>query len=85
VDGVVAVAADQGARGVGDGEQVETLTTPNPGTPGANPQVTRTYYNISLQATNILQPDGTSLTNKFAPTGLLTNTCGSRTYPVGYT
>ena len=29
--------------------------------------------------------DNTSVTNFYAPSGLLTNTCGSRTYPVAYT
>src|ERR1035437_8248355 len=37
-----------------------------------------------LQATNVVQADGTSVTNEFLPTGQLKKTSGSRTYPVGY-
>ncbi len=37
-----------------------------------------------LQATNIVQPDGSSLTNEYYLTGLLARTYGSRSYPVGY-
>jgi RHS repeat-associated protein len=66
-------------------DQVTTVTTPYPGGLGGAPQTTITYYNTSLRATNIVQPDGTSITNSYAVTGLLTNTCGSRTYPVAYT
>jgi RHS repeat-associated protein len=67
-----------------DADLVTTNTTPAPAT-GQSAQTTTTAYDTSLRAWKITQPDGTSLTNKFAPTGLLTNTCGSRTYPVGYT
>ncbi len=38
-----------------------------------------------LQATNVVQPDGTSVTNIYLQTGLLGETYGSRTYPVQYT
>ena len=37
-----------------------------------------------LQATNIVQPDGSAITNEYHPTGLLARTHGSRGYPVGY-
>ena len=37
-----------------------------------------------LQATNLVQPDGTSLTNEYWPSGLLKRTYGSRSYAVGY-
>jgi YD repeat-containing protein len=37
-----------------------------------------------LQATNILFPDGTSVTTEYHPTGELKRNYGSRTYPVGY-
>jgi YD repeat-containing protein len=38
-----------------------------------------------LEATNVVQPDGTSVTTEFLPTGQLKKTYGSRTYPVEYT
>ena len=38
-----------------------------------------------LQATDIVQPDGTSVTNEYLQTGLLKKTSGSCTYPVEYT
>ena len=38
-----------------------------------------------LQATNVVQPDTTSVFSKYGLTGLLTNTFGSRMYPVAYT
>ena len=44
-----------------------------------------TCYNQMLQATNVVQPDGTSVTNIYLQTGLLGETYGSRTYPVQYT
>src|SRR5271157_5016326 len=65
-------------------DQVVTTTTPNPGTPGGRPQTTTTVYDQSLRATNTTLPDGTSVTNRYAVTGLLINTAGSRTYPVSY-
>jgi YD repeat-containing protein len=64
---------------------VSSTTTPNPGILGSSAQTTLTYYNLMLQATNVVNPDGTSVTNRYSLTGLLTNTSGSRTFPVGYT
>jgi RHS repeat-associated protein len=63
---------------------VRSITTPNPGTLGGSPQTTIFYYNLMLQATNIVQPDGTSVTSEFYPTGQLKRQYGSRIYPVGY-
>ncbi len=63
---------------------VQTSTTPAPGG-GQTAQVTTTWYDTMLRATNIVQPDNTSVTNRYDVTGLLTNICGSRTYPVAYT
>jgi RHS repeat-associated protein len=60
-----------------------TVTTPAPGT-GQPAQTTTTYYSSMLQATNIVYPDGTSLTNEYWPSGLLKRTYGSRSYAVGY-
>jgi RHS repeat-associated protein len=64
---------------------VSSVTTPNPGVLGGSQQTTLTYYNKILQATNVVNPDGTAVTNKYSLTGMLTNTSGSRTFPVGYT
>jgi YD repeat-containing protein len=65
-------------------DQVATTTTPNPGTPGGTPEVTTTYYDVSLRATNIVLPDNTSVSSVFYPNGLLQLTYGSRTYAAGY-
>jgi RHS repeat-associated protein len=65
-------------------DQVISVATPVPG-PGYAAQTTLTYYDSSLRATNLVQPDGTSVTNSYFPTGQLKRTCGSRTYPVDYT
>ncbi|HWV99695.1 MAG TPA: RHS repeat-associated core domain-containing protein [Candidatus Acidoferrum sp.] len=64
--------------------QLVAATTPAPGS-GQSPQTTATTYDLSLRAVQITQPDGTVVTNRYAATGLLTNNCGSRTYPVAYT
>jgi hypothetical protein len=37
-----------------------------------------------LQVTNVVQPDGTSVTSEYNLTGELKRQYGSRTYPVGY-
>ena len=42
------------------------------------------YYKGMLQATNVVQPDGSSVYSDFWPTGELKRQHGSRTYPVGY-
>jgi hypothetical protein len=60
-----------------------TVTTPAPGS-GQPAQTTTTYYSKLLQATNILYPDGTGVTNEYYLTGQLKKTSGSRTYPVEY-
>ena len=65
-------------------DQVSTVTTPSPGTPGSSAEVTTTYYNGMLQATSVVQPDSTSVYSDFWPTGELKRQHGSRTYPVGY-
>ena len=56
---------------------------PPPG-PGQAAQTTTTSYDTSLRARKITYPDSTSVTNVFDPTGPLTSTSGSRTYPVAY-
>lgn len=63
---------------------MSSITSPNPGN-GGSAQTTVTYYNKMLQTTNVLQPDGTSVTNEYFLTGELKKTYGSRTYPVSYT
>jgi RHS repeat-associated protein len=61
-----------------------STTTPDPAVPGGSAQTIATYYNQMLQATNIINPDGTGITNRYSLAGMLTNTAGSRTYPVYY-
>jgi hypothetical protein len=61
---------------------VASVTTLNPGTLGGSAQTTLTYYNQSLQATNIVQPDVASVFTEYHPTGELKKTWGSRTYAV---
>ena len=46
---------------------------------------TSTAYDLVGQAWRMTQPDSTYLTNRFDLMGQVTNTSGSRTYPVGYT
>jgi RHS repeat-associated protein len=65
-------------------DQITSVTTPQP-SPGVSSQITLTFYNRMLQATNVVQPDGGGVTNEFFTTGLLKKTRGSRTYPVEYT
>jgi RHS repeat-associated protein len=62
---------------------VTSVTTPTPG-PGSGPQTTSTYYNQMLQATNVVNPDNTSVTTEYYLSGELKRQYGSRTYPVGY-
>ncbi len=64
-------------------DEVQTATTPVPAT-GQSAQTTLTWYNKMLQATNVTNPDGTSVTTEYYPTGELKRQYGSRTYPVGY-
>lgn len=66
-----------------EADLVAWVSTPPPGG-GKAAQITRTYYNKMLQATNIVQPDGASLVNEYWPTGKIKRTYGARTYPVGY-
>ncbi len=67
-----------------DADLVVTVTTPDPGVTGGSPQTLTTLYSKSLEATNTIMPDSTSVTNFYLPTGEVSLTCGSRTYPVGY-
>jgi len=70
-----------------DADQIETVTTPDPDGAGgpASAQVTTTYYDTSLRATNVVNPDSTSTYTSYYPNGLLKKTWGSRIYPVEYT
>lgn len=61
------------------------VSTPNPGTPGGAPERTTNYYNQMLQVTNVVNPDGAVVTNVYLLTGELSQTSGSRAYPVAYT
>src|SRR5262249_19291558 len=64
-------------------DQVVSVTTPIPG-PGQSAQTTTTFYDTSLRAWKITQPDNTSVVNEFSPDGLLKKTYGSPIYPVKY-
>ena len=65
-------------------DQVASVTTPAP-VLGQAAQITRTYYNKLLQATNVVEPDSSSVFTEFYLTGELKRNYGSRTYPVEYT
>ncbi|MEI6785350.1 MAG: type IV secretion protein Rhs, partial [Verrucomicrobiota bacterium] len=67
-----------------DAGQVTSVTTPSPGG-GQSGLVTSTAYDLMGQAWRITQPDTTYVTNRFDLMGQMTNTCGSRNYPVCYT
>ena len=54
-------------------------TTPQSG------QVTTNFFDNMGRVWKTTLPDNTSVTNQYSITGLLTNTCGSRAYPVAYT
>ncbi|MGO8931763.1 MAG: RHS repeat domain-containing protein [Limisphaerales bacterium] len=64
-------------------DQVSGVVTPSPD--GVqSPQVTTNFFDTLGRVIAVRLPDNTSVTNKYAATGLLTNTFGSRTYPVAY-
>ena len=48
-------------------------------------QVTTNFFDNMGRIVRTMLPDNTSVTNQYSLTGLLTNTYGSRTYPVAYT
>ncbi len=62
---------------------VSSVTTPLPGN-GLSAQTTRTYYDTSLRATNVVQADGASVLTEYYPTGLRKKSYGGREYPVEY-
>jgi len=63
-----------------EADLVTSVTTPVPGN-GDAAQCITTAYTKMLQVTNVVQADGTTVTNAYFPTGLLKKTSGSRTYP----
>jgi len=65
-------------------DQVVSVTTPTPGGLASSPETTTSYYDNTGRLTGTLQPDNTTVTNLYYVTGLLNQTHGSRTYPVGY-
>jgi RHS repeat-associated protein len=62
---------------------VTAVTTPTPGS-GGLPQRTATYYDKKLQATNVLNPDGTSVISEYYLTGELKRKYGTQPYPAAY-
>jgi RHS repeat-associated protein len=65
-------------------DQISSTKTPVPGA-GQSAQVTTNLFDNMGRIWKTTLPDNTSVTNRYAVTGLLTNTFGSRTYPVAYT
>jgi YD repeat-containing protein len=63
--------------------QVSVIATPPPAS-GQSPEVTSNYFDLMGRIIMTKLPDGTFVTNQFAPTGQAVLTDGSRTYPVGY-
>lgn len=65
-------------------DQISSTKTPAPAA-GQSAQVTTNLFDTMGRIWKTTLPDGTSVTNKYNLTGMLTNTSGSRTYPVAYT
>src|SRR6266568_1480231 len=65
-------------------DQVSGIVTPVPAS-GQSAQVTTNFFDNLGRVIATKLPDNTYITNKFGLSGLLTNTYGSRTYPVAYT
>jgi len=59
------------------------MTTPPPGT-GQPVQTTGYQYDYAGRVTVVSHPDGTTLSNQYEPTGLLSSRAGARSYPVEY-
>jgi hypothetical protein len=54
-----------------DADQVHTVTRPDPDGAGpGQPQVTTTWHDTSLRATNVVHPDNTSTYTEHFPNGL---------------
>ena len=69
--------------GFNNADQVTSVTTPAPSI-FDSPQVTISEFDASLRLVRTVNPDNTSVTNEYFPTGQIKGTYGSRTYPVGY-
>ena len=65
-------------------DQVSSTVTPVPAT-GQSAQVTTNFFDSMGRVLATKLPDNTFVTNKYDLIGQLTNTFGSRTYPVSYT
>jgi RHS repeat-associated protein len=70
--------------GYNNADQVATVTTPSPGTPGSSPQTTWMYYDKLERLTNSVNADGGSVVRVYDTKGQITRTYGSLTYPVAY-
>ena len=68
--------------GYNPADQVAAVTTPPPGNGLA--QTTTTLYDTMLRPYEVIQPDGTTVSNAYLLTGELALQSGSRTYPVAY-
>lgn len=65
-------------------DRITAITNP-PAAVGQSSLVAQTYYDSMGRATNVVQPDGTSLYTSYYSSGLPKRTWGSRSYPVEYT
>ncbi len=69
-------------------DKVQTTTTPIPDPsqsgPGYAPQTTTYAYDAAGRVSLVTQPDGTTVSSNYFPTGLLQETFGSRTYHQKY-
>jgi hypothetical protein len=65
-------------------DRVISVSTPAPAS-GQAPQATATAYNHMGWVTNVVQPDGASVSTVFHLTGEQATNSGARTYPVAYT
>jgi len=70
-------------------DKIQTSTTPNPNSTGNGsgnaPELTSYAYDSGGRVSLVTQPDGTTVSNSYFPTGLLQKTYGSRTYNQEYT
>jgi YD repeat-containing protein len=66
-----------------DADRIVATTSPAPGN-GQPAQTRSLFYDSRGRVWRVVEPDGTSRTNVFLPTGNLQLTAGSRTLPVGY-
>ena len=70
--------------GYNNADQVNLVTTPNPGGSGGTVETTTTLYDNMLRPYSVTQPDGMIVSTVYLLTGELGLQYGTRTYPVAY-